>query len=283
VEGLHWTEGTREWSVEGALAEKVAQWREEERVEREEEEARRMGKRRVDDAMDVDEDAESVSEESEDEDENDSPEVKELKARRRYLKSLLHSAKRQPSPQRLRRPRAARSADASRPALRIVPGYTVLVIDTNILLSSLSMVASLIESLRWTIVVPLPVIMELDGLAANTTTQLAEAAGAAMQYLASHIRLHALSLKVQTSKGNYLTSLTVRTEEVDFAGGNAEKSMDDLILKSAIWQDDHWFDRSSMLKVAPLTAGETTGAVKVVLLSLDRNRQYSIVLYFVKI
>ncbi|KAF9483772.1 hypothetical protein BDN70DRAFT_904058 [Pholiota conissans] len=272
VEGLEWTEGTRDWSVEGALAEKVGRWREEERVEREEEEARRMGRRWVDDAMDVDEeDVASVSEESEDDNENDSAEIKELKARRRYLRSLLQSSKRTTSPQRSRRPRAPRSADASRPALHIVPGYTVLVVDTNILLSSLSMVSSLIESLRWTVVVPLPVIMELDGLATNTATQLGEAAAAAMQYLSSHIRPHALSLKVQTSKGNYLTSLTVRTEEVDFAGGNAEKTMDDLILKSAIWQDDHWFDRSSMLKVNPLSPAETANAIKVVLLSLDRN------------
>jgi protein SMG6 len=76
------------------------------------------------------------------------------------------------------------------------------------------MVSSLIESLRWTIIIPLPVIMELDGLSANTS-QLGEAAQTAMSYISSHIRSHALYLKVQTSKGNnYLTSLTVRTEEV---------------------------------------------------------------------
>ena len=151
-----------------------------------------------------------------------------------------------------------------------MPGYTSLVVDTNILLSSLSMVSSLIESLRWTVVIPLPVIMELDGLSSNTS-QLGEAAQTAMSYISSHIRSHALSLKVQTSKGNYLTSLSVRTEEVDFNGGNTEKSMDDLILKAAIWQDDHWVDRSSMLKAPSATPAELNSAVKVVLLSLDRN------------
>ena len=39
----------------------------------------------------------------------------------------------------------------------------VLVVDTNILLCSLSMLASVIESLCWTI------IMELDGLSANSS------------------------------------------------------------------------------------------------------------------
>ena len=79
VDGFSWVDGTREWSVEGKLAEKVTMWKEEDRIEREEEERRRMVKRWVDDPMDVDEEGEdSVSETSED-DENDSEEVKALK------------------------------------------------------------------------------------------------------------------------------------------------------------------------------------------------------------
>lgn len=145
-------------------------------------------------------------------------------------------------------------------------------VDTNILLSSLSMITSLVESMKWTVVVPLPVLMELDGLSSNVSPQLSEAATTAINYITSHIRTHSASLKVQTSKGNYLSSLAVRTEDVDFSSGQSnEKSMDDLILKAAIWQDDHWQDRSAMLKVtqAPQT---TAHAVKVVLLTLDRNR-----------
>ncbi|KZP03616.1 hypothetical protein FIBSPDRAFT_768687, partial [Athelia psychrophila] len=123
-----------------------------------------------------------------------------------------------------------------------------LVVDTNILLPSLSMLASVIESLRWTVIVPLPVIMELDGISANTS-QLGETAKAAMSYLTSHVRSHSTSLKVQTSKGNYLTSLTFRTEQVDFKDeASWERNMDDSILCAAIWQDDHWSDRYSMLK-----------------------------------
>lgn len=188
------------------------------------------------------------------------------------MKSLLQSGRLgiSSSPPRARVSRPSRKPADPRAKLPIVPGYTSLVVDTNILLSSLAMVSSLIESLCWTIVVPLPVIMELDGLSSNTS-QLGEAAQSAMSYISSHIRSHALSLKVQTSKGNYLTSLSVRTEEVDFNGGNTEKSMDDLILKAAIWQDDHWVDRSSMLKAPTATPAELNSAVKVVLLSLDRN------------
>ncbi|KAF5330656.1 hypothetical protein D9619_005946 [Psilocybe cf. subviscida] len=272
VEGFTWVPGTRDWRVEGRLAEKVALWKEEDRVQQLEEERRRMGKRWVDDGMDVDGEDVEASEGSED-DENDSEEIKVLKARRRYLKSLLQSAGQSVSPVRKARgPRSARrSAEDGRPQLCIVPGYTILVVDTNILLSSLSVVASLIESQKWTVVVPLPVVMELDGLSTNLSPQLGEAAEAALAYVAGHVRSHSTSLKVQTSRGNYLASLNVRTEEVDFHDGNPEKSMDDLILKAAIWQDEHWVDRSAMLKAPAVTPAETQNAVKVVLLSLDRN------------
>ena len=58
-----------------------------------------------------------------------------------------------------------------------MPGYTVLVVDTNILLSSLAEFSALVESKRWTVVVPLPVIMELDSQSSNMTA-LGEAATA---------------------------------------------------------------------------------------------------------
>jgi predicted ribonuclease YlaK len=132
------------------------------------------------------------------------------------------------------------------------------------------MVTSLIESMQWTVVIPLPVIMELDGLSSNVNPQLAEAASSAVTYITTHIRSHSVSLKVQTSKGNYLTNLNVRTEDIDFSE-SVEKSMDDLILKAAIWQDDHWVDRSNMLKVDSVAVSQTANAVKVVFISLDRN------------
>ena len=64
--------------------------------------------------------------------------------------------------------------------------------------------------------------------------------------------------------------LGVRTEEVNFNSSHlsVEKNMDDLLLKAAIWQDDHWVDQSAMLKAETAVV---TDAVKVVLLSLDRN------------
>ena len=48
--------------------------------------------------------------------------------------------------------------------------------------------------------------------------------------------------------------------------------MDDLILRAAIWQTEHWVDRSAFLNVSD-DMRDTTGASKVVLLSFDRMRE----------
>jgi protein SMG6 len=81
VDGFTWVEGKREWKVEGSLKSKVELWKEEDRVEREEEEKRRMGRRWTDDSMEIDEyDAESVTSEESEDDESDSDEIRALKA-----------------------------------------------------------------------------------------------------------------------------------------------------------------------------------------------------------
>ncbi|EGN96009.1 hypothetical protein SERLA73DRAFT_112057 [Serpula lacrymans var. lacrymans S7.3] len=278
VDGFTWVEGTREWRVDGTLEAKVRRWEEEDKLEREEEE-RRRSRKWLDDSMDIDEDededelATMSSEESQD-DEEDSEEIRALKARRRYARSLIQSEKHgsdsAPKSSRKSQSRRLDRTINSRPLLHVVPGYTVLVVDTNILLSSLSIFSSIIETLRWTVVLPVPVIMELDGLSSNSS-QLGGAAQEALSYITSHFKTHSMSLKVQTSRGNYLTSLSVRSEQVDFADrATWERNMDDLILKAAIWQDEHWVDRSALLKPAAVNH-DTTNAVKVVLLSLDRN------------
>ncbi|KAH9171504.1 hypothetical protein EDB89DRAFT_1108247 [Lactarius sanguifluus] len=285
VPGFVW-DGKRSWWVDGMLAEKARVWEEEDRQAREEEERRKLGRRWVDiegdELMDVEDDTtDNLSESGSEDDDEDPEEIKALKARRRYLRGLLQSSTSMSPgptnsrPRRSRPPSAAARTVAARAGLQLVSGYTVLVLDTNILLSSLAMVSNLVESLCWTVVVPLPAIMELDGLASNLTP-LGEAAKAAIAFVVGHVRSHADSLKVQTSRGNYLSSLAVRSELVDFDDpASRERNMDDLILKAAIWQDEHWVDRSSLLKVEQSNE-RTKGAAKVVMLSLDRNRAYPV-------
>ncbi len=48
--------------------------------------------------------------------------------------------------------------------------------------------------------------------------------------------------------------------------------MDDLILRTALWQDRHWVDRSAMLKGGDSVKGAASVA-KVVLLSSNRMRK----------
>jgi len=141
----------------------------------------------------------------------------------------------------------------------------------------MSLVASLVESMQWTIIIPLPVIMELDGLTAHEG-QLGIAAKQAADYIGEHVKTHGLSLKVQTSRGNYLNNLSVRRENIDFGSDSTDmdKSMDDLILRTAIAHEEQWMDRSGMLNssasgVINPTSGEPA---KVILLTLDRNRTF---------
>jgi protein SMG6 len=61
-----------------------------------------------------------------------------------------------------------------------------MLVDTNILLFSLSLLAAVIKKVLWTIVMPVSVIMELDGLSSNTF-QLGEAGRAMMAFVSSDI------------------------------------------------------------------------------------------------
>ena len=50
------------------------------------------------------------------------------------------------------------------------------------------MVTSLVESLRWTIVIPLLAIMELDRVASSNANPLGEVSKAAMAFVVGHVR-----------------------------------------------------------------------------------------------
>lgn len=123
---------------------------------------------------------------------------------------------------------------------------------------------------------------------AKETSALGQAASDAIAYLESHVRSHALSLKIQTSKGNYLSDLFVRTEQIDFRdmGDLAQEdkeiaraqTMDDFILRVAVSQSEHFVDRSRILSASgsPLKLDATFDdqkrtASKVLLLTFDRN------------
>ena len=81
-----------------------------------------------------------------------------LKSKRRELLRLLRSGNTPSSAPvssaRVRLRRVPWTSPSKLTSLHVVPGYSALVIDTNILLFSLSIFASLVETLRWTTLIP---------------------------------------------------------------------------------------------------------------------------------
>ncbi|SPO37864.1 uncharacterized protein PSFLO_03341 [Pseudozyma flocculosa] len=241
--------------------------------------------------------------------------VRQLRERKRYLKGVLRSTKailetsapHKPPQSRGSRPKAkapggrngsnvaaTNTLDSTRRKPfsfhGVLPGYTVLLMDTNVLVTPGDLLKQLVESQRWTVVVPLAVVTELDGLKRNANA-LGEEAARAIRFLEGHIRSHAKWLKVQTSRGNYLCDLSIRSEDMSFglpasaaaaeegAGAGArEKSLaarnvDEVILRCLAWQTDHFVDRLALLTAHP--AAERLklqpDTAKAALLTLDRN------------
>ncbi|GAA6008826.1 hypothetical protein JCM10207_001737 [Rhodosporidiobolus poonsookiae] len=277
------------FEVSGPLRAKVERWRREDEDEREAERVKGLSLGpRVDEEV-VEEDEE---EESEDEDdEADSEAVRELKARRRALRAVLRQARQAtsaPASNGRRAGLAAKLGAAAAAIPRVFAGYTVLVFDTNILLTSLKLFRELVEAECWTIVVPLAVITELDGLSRNATA-LGIAAVEVISYLEHAVRAHARHLKIQTSRGNYLKDLAIRNESIDFqssasssspfstGGGDDARTMDDIILRAVTWQSTHFTSRLALVNpraAAALPKGKVAPAhetAKVVLVTFDRN------------
>jgi hypothetical protein len=192
------------------------------------------------------------------EDEDEDPDLAVLRDRRRHLRDIL---KVPTAPSKVSRSRRVRSTH------NVVPGYTILIFDTNVLLSSLSLFSKVVEGGQWSVVVPLPVVTELDGLSKNPPPLGTEAA-AAVAYLEARIRTHALCLKIQTSRGNYLTDLLIRAETLDLRSREHPRTMDDMILNVASFQRDHFVDRSALLGQARPVDGAPT---QVLLVTFDRN------------
>jgi protein SMG6 len=198
---------------------------------------------------------------------DDDPELAVLRDRFKHLQSLV------PAPADTSKP--TNRAQTRPPPLRVIQGYTTLVFDTNVLLSSLTLLVRLIESGRWTIVIPLPVLTELDGLAREPAPLGIEAVKA-ISYLEANVRTRSMVLRIQTTKGSYLSDLRVRTEAAEIKDADKDrKTMDDRILDVARWQLEHFADRSLMLGgPGPGASSGVNGeraTSKVVLVTFDRN------------
>ncbi|KAK4051322.1 hypothetical protein OIV83_002806 [Microbotryomycetes sp. JL201] len=266
------------------LQAKLARWKQSDEDAAEAVRLSRLSLQAKDRREEVEEFSDETESEEESDDDSDSPELKELKARRRHLKAVVRQARNATRGQRItstRRISAKGKKDyQTQLTLKIVPGYTVLVFDTNVILSSLTLLQGIVESATWTVVVPLAVITELDGLKRNETN-LGSAAQEAILYLETAVKTCSRVLKVQTSRGNYLHDLTIRSEAIDFASSAADgdqqfshesaRSMDDVILRAVAWQQDHFTNRMFMLNPAADRSKVAPDSSKVVLITFDRN------------
>ncbi|KAJ3053849.1 hypothetical protein HK097_003259 [Rhizophlyctis rosea] len=154
-------------------------------------------------------------------------------------------------------PQRARTVPSS--AIKFKEGVTVLVFDTNFWLGKFEDVKKVVESGKWVVSVPLVVIAELDGLKKTTDPTRAAEAKTASSYLEAEFSANLDSrkrkkwLKLQTSQGNFLGSLMVRTENWNEGGGRM--SNDDVVLKCC----------------RILQKGKEGGWSEVVLFTDDRN------------
>ncbi|WWC62026.1 uncharacterized protein I303_104613 [Kwoniella dejecticola CBS 10117] len=214
---------------------------------------------------------------SDNEDEDKDEELAALRNRKKELQGLLQHPS---SSNVVVQPKKSRMRQKNLSNLQIVHGYTMLLFDTNVLVDSLELFSKIVESGMWSVIVPLPVITELDGLS-KEPGPLGENSKRSIKYLESHIRSHNLNLKVQTSKGNYLNDLSIRTE-LSVSGRDSvddtediARTMDDKIVNIANFANENFMDRSGLLKRASGDASgkarEGSGADKVIVISNDRN------------
>lgn len=98
------------------------------------------------------------------------------------------------------------------------------------------------------------------------------------------MRSHSRYLKIQTSRGNYLRDLSIRSEAIDFSSAGAAssvetggfshdfaRSMDDVILKAVAWQKDHFTSRLALVNPGADPRQVPPDAAQVVLVTFDRN------------
>ncbi|KNC96287.1 uncharacterized protein SPPG_08439 [Spizellomyces punctatus DAOM BR117] len=170
--------------------------------------------------------------------------VQHLKALRQKLHGTLTSQQRTMAPTQLR--------DKRTTSVRVVPGETVIVFDTNIFLHRLQEVKHVIESGDWIVSIPLVVVTELDGLKISDDEKGLQALHA-VQYLEEEFgdgtsstggRRRKPWLKLQTSQGNFLFDLRVRTENwaTRSTADERRKNNDDVILKCCQYHKDNQKD-----------------------------------------
>lgn len=206
----------------------------------------------------------------------------QLKKRREQLQSIVATAEAEERFGYRRLPNRVKEREARLNYLRerIIPGKTILVLDTNCFIGHIDYVRKLFNAQKWSIIVPLVgkkqkrkvffklifelniyvVVTELDGLKTNTH-RLGRVAQEGIQLLETTLAnkpKQSTSLRIQTSHNNFMNDISIRSEQ--FVFGETDKNLDDLILSTCLW----WISQQS-------TKDTEDKTVPVCLVTGDRN------------
>ncbi|PVZ99654.1 hypothetical protein BB558_004293 [Smittium angustum] len=168
----------------------------------------------------------------------------------------------------------------------MLPGKTAFVFDTNCYIVSLGKIKEFCECTEFEVIVPLSVVMELNGLRANRTklgTTATEAVGFIREKLeewkkamnvnvtkAGNSQAGKQKLKVVTMKGNFLRDLTYNNEsfydddENSWISAIPSQSVDDVILTTCI-------NLSKLHEFSGGLIGDFEKGKRLVLVTGDRN------------
>ena len=307
VPGLDYQAETGKLILTSPLLEKTQGWKAEEDSELQQE--LHLEKPKIKGKNEGATQTESINDGEDDDDDNldedaidDSDTIRDLKKRRRLLRQQIRESK----VALTGRPRTTTEEVASfkqqqqqshlvekRPfkKLPFLAGYTVLVLDTNVMLTPVSILEQLVECKKWCTVIPLVTVTELEGLTKRPGV-IGQRAQKAIDYLSANLKSKTNYLKVQTSRGNYLSDLRFRTEDIDFSslpnnrGGEEEghgddnhkvaRSIDEVIVFCLEWQVKNFTDRSAILckdreEIIKTQSQITKDTFKAVLITLDVN------------
>ncbi|XP_031553390.1 telomerase-binding protein EST1A-like [Actinia tenebrosa] len=209
---------------------------------------------------------ESVLEDVESGDEADKG-FKELKAKKEKLTRELEDHQEKHS-----KARAVVHENVSRPHLMSENYPTYLVPDTNCFIDQLSGLQAIVMTGDFTLVVPLVVINELDGLKKDLmidkyhdfahAQMVLENSRAAIDFLEDQFSLRSPNVKAVTSKGTVMDTIAFRSEDTTARTGNN----DDVILSCCLHYCQENFVNRLATADQPITIRR-----KVVLLTDDRN------------
>ncbi|CAO3597155.1 unnamed protein product [Absidia cylindrospora] len=198
-------------------------------------------------------------------DDDDDDMMGQLKKRRQHLQSMLatmteekrHAATYGYQKLTMRRGKE-REVRLNRIREKVIPGQTVLVLDTNCFIGHMDAIRRLIQGGAWPIVIPLVVITELDGLKGNVAP-LGTVAEQALQLIETALaskQVRRDAIRIQTSHHNFMYDISIRSEQFIF--GETDKNLDDLILSTCLWWNNHKKQQQGM-------------GVPVCLVTADRN------------